>query len=233
MVHSRRHFHESLCIFCGQNLHYLIQFCLRTIVLLLALQSASASHVDNQGRQLRSFYLSMHVDVLWLNGRHVNWETGEPDRPDAPERSKESHCSAFVAAACERLHYYILRPPEHGLILLANAQYDWLATDAAAQQGWQRITGNSPADIYGKAQELANGGTVVVVTVKNPDPHKPGHAALVMPFERSARELSEEGPEVIMAGIHNYLSVSMREGFKNHITTWPQEDILCYAMMHK
>jgi hypothetical protein len=63
----------------------------------------------------------MKVESLWLAREHVNWETGEPDKgQDYAGPGRSTHCSAFAAAVGERLGVYMLRPPEHGQILLAN-----------------------------------------------------------------------------------------------------------------
>lgn len=74
------------------------------------------------GEQLKFFYLGMDVLHKWPAGRHINWQTGEPDDPDAVSEIR-THCSAFIAAACERQGIYILRPPGHRQELLANAQF--------------------------------------------------------------------------------------------------------------
>lgn len=65
---------------------------------------------DSNGMKLRSFYLGLDVEHLWIKGHHVNWETGVPDRNDN-EYDKRTHCSRFVAAGCKRHNIYILRPP--------------------------------------------------------------------------------------------------------------------------
>ena len=77
--------------------------------------------MDSAGVKLQGFYLSMNVENLWISGQHVNWKTGEADKPDATA-GIHTHCSAFVAAACDRKGVYILRPPKHGQVLLTNAQ---------------------------------------------------------------------------------------------------------------
>ncbi|MFX7052567.1 hypothetical protein ABTH91_21265, partial [Acinetobacter baumannii] len=81
--------------------------------------------VNIEGKCLRDFYIKENVVEKWLAGHHINWETGEPDNPNATKEIK-THCSAFVAAACKQLNIYILRPPQHAQELLANAQFDWL-----------------------------------------------------------------------------------------------------------
>ncbi len=203
-------------------------------VLLLLLLAFSSFHVraqdsrrlviDARGAALKQFYLQLDVENFWISGRHVNWETGEPDKPGAEEGIK-THCSAFVAAACQRLGIYILRPPEHGQLLLSNAQFDWLASGAGQAGGWIPVSG---PNAYLGAQELANNGFVVVAACKNPDVHVPGHVALVVPAHIYERKLQEERPMLTMAGTHNFNYISLRSGFRSHINSWPEQAILFY-----
>ena len=168
------------------------------------------------GERLAVTLDSMNVESLWLAHEHVNWETGEPDRGANDEGpGNHTHCSAFAAAAAKRLGVYLLRPPEHGQVLLANAQSEWLAGEAGAKAGWRRIS-----DMR-EAQHLANQGTLVVVLFQNPDRHVPGHIAIVRPSEKSARALEENGPEIIQAGEHNHTKINVRIGFENHPGAWP------------
>ena len=171
--------------------------------------------VDSAGIKLRQFYLNENVEHLWLAGIHVNWETGEPDKPDATKNIK-SHCSSFVASVCKQKHIYILRPPEHKTTLLANAQYDWLFTQDATDKGWKQIKDS----VYKSAQILANKGYVVIAVCKNPNPKKSGHIAFVMPFVKKDEDLSKEGPTLIQAGMTNSNFISLKEGFKHHIVDW-------------
>ncbi len=187
---------------------------------------------DSNGIKLRNFYLGLNVEKLWIGGHHVNWETGEPDDSNATHDVK-THCSAFTAAACERMNIYILRPPQHKQGLLANAQYDWLKTDEAYKAGWRPISGNDEFAVYNSAQEYADKGYVVAAVFQNPDKHKPGHAALIMPDERTIGKIKEEGPEVIQAGQHNYAGASLIVGFKNHITKWPETGIEFYYNVNR
>ena len=158
----------------------------------------------------------MNVESLWLAHEHVNWETGEPDRGGTYEGpNKHTHCSAFAAAAAKQLDVYLLRPPEHGQQLLANAQAAWLASDAAKNRGWHSVNGGS------EAQLLANRGELVVAVYTNPDMQEPGHIAIVRPSEKSARLLLHDGPQIIQAGNHNHSSTTVRVGFSNHAGAWP------------
>ena len=186
--------------------------------------AGSNTSLSPQGRALQQFYLSLQVEQLWIAGQHVDWETGVADKPDAAS-GNHTHCSAFAAAACKKLNIYLLRPPEHKQILLANAQYDWLATQAAADAGWRPVSGGN---IYEAAQTLANRGMVVIAVCQNPDPKKPGHAALVMPADLRPGRLEESGPELIMAGTHNHNKITLKAGFHSHLTEWPEHVILFY-----
>jgi hypothetical protein len=180
--------------------------------------------IDEKGNNLRDFYLGLNVESLWIAGHHINWETGEQDDPNA-EKGIHTHCSAFVAAACKRLNIYILRPPDHGQVLLTNAQYDWLQKKEARDDGWKLITGENS---YDNAQQFANRGYAVIAIYQNPDPKVPGHIGLVMPDELSKQKLDESGPLCIMAGTHNFNKITLRAGFKSHISSWPEHEILLY-----
>lgn len=219
----------------GNALHFfrktLINYTMMKQLLLLffvvAFQSVSGQKVitiNQKGNNLKSFYLSLNVENGWLAGKHVNWEIGMADYPDATS-GNHTHCSAFVAAACKRMNIYILRPPEHKQELLANAQYEWLPTPEAVNAGWKPVAaGNS----YEAAQRMANNGVMVVAICRNPDEKKPGHAALVMPADLTINELNENGPAVIMAGTHNHAIISLRKGFKSHLTGWPDHSVSFY-----
>jgi len=179
--------------------------------------------VTPAGERLAATLDSMNVESLWLAGLLVNWETGEPDKSAGyAGTGNHSHCSAFAAAAAKRMGVYLLRPPEHGQLLLANAQADWLASDAGAQAGWTSV-----ADMR-EAQRLANQGYLVLALYQNPDRHVPGHIAIVRPSVKSAAVLQENGPEMIQAGEHNYTKISARVGFEHHPGAWP-DGIRYYA----
>jgi hypothetical protein len=157
-----------------------------------------------------------NVESLWLAHEHVNWETGEPDKDaDYEGPGRATHCSAFAAAVGKRLGVYMLRPPEHGQILLANAQAAWFHSSAGQQAGWREIKTAK------EAQTLANAGNLVAIVYENPDSHKPGHIAIVRPALRSERLLEENGPEITQAGERNYLKTSTKVGFEHHAGAWP------------
>lgn len=202
---------------------FLSPLLLSLLILLPSAKDAPASphrpccgEITPAGQRLAEFLDGMNVESLWIAHEHVNWETGEPDRGAAYEGpGNHTHCSAFAAAAAKRLGVYILRPPEHGQVLLANAQAKWLASEQAESQGWHRLAGARAAE------EQANRGNLVVVVFANPDEHEPGHVAIVRPSEKSAEALERNGPDIIQAGNYNHTRTIVRIGFENHPGAWP------------
>jgi hypothetical protein len=179
-------------------------------------QTPCCGLITPAGTRLASTLDSMNVESLWLAHEHVNWETGEPDKDaDYEGPGMHTHCSAFAAAAAKRLGVYLLRPPEHGQALLANAQAVWLAGEAAEKAGWHSVS------TMQQAQRLANEGSLVLVLYQNPDRHVPGHIAIVRPSEKVPKTLDENGPEIIQAGEHNHTRTNVRMGFENHPGAWP------------
>jgi hypothetical protein len=178
-----------------------------------------ASEIAPAGEALARLLDGMDVERHWLAGRKVHWRTGTLD-PNGHQGA--THCSAFVAAACDRMGVYILRPPDHSQTLLANAQNAWLKHDGA-QLGWRRVS--SPVE----AQRLANLGTLVVASLANPDRRRPGHIALVRPSPKGDGEVATEGPQVVQAGRSNYNSVSLVQGFIHHPGAWKNGEIEFFA----
>ena len=173
--------------------------------------------ITEPGRRLLAVLDGMNVESLWLAHEHVNWETGEPDKGgDYAGPGRSTHCSAFAAAVGKRLGVYMLRPPEHGQILLASAQAEWFHSPAGRQNGWQPVRDSH------EAQSLANRGNLVVVVYESPDPHRPGHIAIVRPAHRPTGLLDENGPEITQAGQKNYTKTSTKVGFLAHPGAWPE-----------
>lgn len=185
------------------------------LLLIFSCKKETPLSVSSDGEALKQFYLSQDVEQLWLDGHHVDWQTGIMDDPNATSETK-SHCSAFVASVCKRKGIYILRPPEHTTFLLANAQYDWLFSSSAVDSGWVQITDNP----YQNAQTYANNGKIVVAVYKNPNPDKSGHIAFIMPYNLTTSDLSDQGPMLIQAGEVNSNYIPLKEGFKYHISNW-------------
>ena len=168
---------------------------------------------------------AMEVDKLWLPGAIVDWKTGLPTgQPIKDAKSKHTHCSQFVAAATERLGVYVLRPPEHGVVLLANAQFDWLPSDAGMKAGWVALKDGAAA------QAAANDGRLVLASLKNPDPTKSGHIAIVRPGNKDAELLAKDGPDIMQAGGTNALRTTLRKGFGNHKKEYDQIAFYAHAV---
>lgn len=191
-------------------------------LLLAASNHAGAASLSADGVRLERFLDHTRVESLWPAGVHVSWETGVPDGKAEHGDGKHTHCSAFVASVAKQLGVYILRPPEHPQILLANAQYEWLS-DAGAEKGWQAV--NSAE----QAQHLANRGMLVVATYRNHRDDKPGHIAIVRPSNKSIAKIDDEGPQITQAGGTNYLSTSLRHGFAGHPAAWERQEVRYYA----
>jgi hypothetical protein len=193
---------------------------LAPLLLLAVIGFGRATHaqpccgpISAEGQRLTSFLDTSGVDHLWIAGWHVDWRTGAIDRPEPGGPEAKTHCSAFVAAMAERLRAYILRPPEHPQKLLANAQMGWLVHNGAGS-GWQVVAG--PVE----AQTLANAGMLVVAAYENPNPHRPGHVAIIRPSLKSLDELQHDGPQETQAGATNALSTTIAVGFRHHAGAW-------------
>jgi hypothetical protein len=180
--------------------------------------AAKAGEITPAGKRMSEFLDGMHVEQLWLSGQQVDWRSGEPNGKVFATAKGHTHCSAFAAAVADRLGIYLLRPPEHSAMLLANAQQDWLNA-SGANQGWHRVA------TAVEAQELANQGQLVLVTFKNPDPETPGHVAIVRPSAKSKEQIEAEGPDIIQAGLHNHNSTTVKEGFKSHPGAFEKSEV--------
>jgi len=191
---------------------------------LLAFLCLTALHVwatpiTPAGHQLSAVLDAMDVEDHWLAGQSCDWRTGDPDPAGKP---RTSFCSSFAAAACERLGIYLLRPPAHGQVLLANAQQAWLL-NRGPDSGWQPV---STAD---QAQSLANQGYLVLATVHNPNPRRPGHIAVLRPADKAPEALQADGPQIIQAGLRNYSSTTVRQGFAGHRGAFANNQVLYFA----
>jgi hypothetical protein len=194
-----------------------------TMLVLLGLHwPLVAGEITPQGQRLADVLDSMQVEQLWLPSLSVNWRTGEPDGRIDTGKGAHTHCSAFAAAAAEKLGVYLLHPPEHSADLLANAQQDWLRA-GGTNFGWQAV--NSPQ----AAQQLANEGQLVLITCKNSKPDESGHIAIVRPSAKSEAEIRAEGPQIIQAGGHNYASTSTKQGFKYHPGAFEKWELLYFV----
>lgn len=166
-----------------------------------------------EGAQLAQLLDSMHVESHWIAGRHVDWRTGEPDGRPEPREGSHSHCSAFVSAVAAKLDVELLHPPEHSQVFLADAQCAWLGGEGAGF-GWRRIA--SPLE----AQQLANRGAFVVACYETSKAELPGHIAIIRPEAVCRRRIETEGPQITQAGVENYASTTLANGFRHHPRAW-------------
>jgi hypothetical protein len=63
---------------------------------------------------------------------------------------QHTHCSAYVAAAAFYLDIYILRPPNHQQLHLANAQVSWPGADGVENGPTAEEAGWSPLGMSGE-----------------------------------------------------------------------------------
>jgi hypothetical protein len=122
----------------------------------------------------------------------------------------------------EKLGVGMLHPPEHSQVLLADAQCAWLAGEGR-RIGWQPVV--TPLE----AQRLANRGLLVLACYATRDPALPGHVAVVRPAALTRQRIESEGPQVTQAGIENYRSTSLAEGFRHHPLAWGRRRVRFYA----
>ena len=197
-------------------------FAYVAVLSLCFVPAAHAQEVSSKATTVIATIDALDVEHHWPAGLHVNWENGEPDGRPESGNGKHTHCSAFVAAAAKAFGIYILRPPEHPQILLANEQYEWLES-AGVTQGWRAVDG--PVE----AQRLANRGDFVVAAYRNAHADKPGHIAIVRPSERDSASILREGPEVTQAGLTNYRATTLAQGFAGHAAAWNRHEVRFYA----
>lgn len=180
----------------------------------LSVASAYAGPISAKGEVLGRFLDSLDVEHKWPAGDHVDWETGLPDGRVVRTPGKHTHCSAFTASAAKQLGVYLLRPPEHSPVLLANAQFDWFGSVAAREGGWSEISDAVAV------QQAANDGRLVIAIYRNHRDDKPGHTAIVRPSTKPDEAVVAEGPDVIQAGGTNYNATSLQRGFAGHRAAW-------------
>jgi hypothetical protein len=140
--------------------------------------------------------------------------------------------SAYVAAAALYLDIYILRPPHHGQLHLANAQVSWFQGaggdpgPSAAESGWRPLGASGKEGVFNDAITAANAGKLVAAGYFQPPTKLPdgtefdgaGHIVVVRPQESFP---SDEGPQVVTAGVRNFKSASMKFAFGDHPLAWP------------
>jgi len=115
------------------SLRAAMAICVFVVLVVFAGATHPADTITPQAQAMMKVLDAMGVESKWIAGEHVYWDTGLPTGVPETSPGKHTHCSAFVAAAAKNLGVYILRPPEHGQKLLANAQNEWLAEEGAAR----------------------------------------------------------------------------------------------------
>jgi hypothetical protein len=192
------------------------------LCVVLPVRLSAAEPISPAAEHLAQVIDRLDVEQHWPAGLHVHWESGIPDGRPESGNGKHTHCSAFVASAAKHAGIYILRPPEHEQLLLANAQYDWLGSEGAAQ-GWKPLADGI------EAQRYANQGWFVVASYRNHRDNSPGHIAIVRPSDKDLAAMRAEGPQVTQAGGTNYHSVALRVGFAGHPNAWNHQEVRYYA----
>jgi hypothetical protein len=178
-------------------------------------RAAAQPGISPAGKKLAAVLDGMDVRQRWLPGMRINHFTGEVRGP--AQNPNVTHCSSFVAAACNKLGVYILHPArdqDPGWFMLANAQAAWL-DDQGKKRGWNRV-----ADMY-RAQQLANDGKVVVATYPEPGGVRHGHIAIVRPSTKDRARITADGPQVIHVGTFNRNSTDARSAFAHHPGAFP------------
>jgi hypothetical protein len=191
------------------------------------------SGVISEGRErLRVFLDGTHVETRWIANFHVIWQTGQRNGPAEGDPAHHTHCSAYVAAAALYLDIYILRPPNHPQLHLANAQVSWFdgggneSGPTAGEAGWTPLGMSGDDGVLDNAITAANAGKLVVAGYFQPPTQQPdgtqiqgaGHIVIVRPQESFP---SDEGPQVVTAGVRNFKSASMKFAFGDHPLAWP------------
>ncbi len=193
-----------------------------------AVPGSRAAAGGTPGGRLTGVLDGMDVESLWLPGYPIAWRTGRARGPIQTTPGGHTHCSAFAAAAADRLGIYLLRPPEHGQNWLANAQEEWLngapgGRVTAREAGWERIGRLAEPGAAQSAIARANEGHLVLAIYFQPPRdgrQRSGHVAIVRASEKPGDRVREEGPDVMQAGGQNHRSVPLRAGFAAHRDAW-------------
>ncbi len=123
-----------------------------------------------------------------------------------------------MASFAKQLGVYILRPPEHSPVLLANAQMRWLPTDNGST-GWRRLP-----DVATAQQERQPGQPGGRRLRESPTATGRSRIAFIRPGRPGAARLASDGPEVTQAGATNAIaSLPLRRAFSHHRGAWPDD----------
>jgi hypothetical protein len=111
---------------------------------------------------------------------------------------------------------------------LANAQVTWLGGGGdypgptASASGWSALGKSGDTGALDAAVTAANLGKLVIAGYFQPETEqsKAGHIVVVRPQDSFP---SDEGPQVVTAGVKNFKSASMKYAFGDHPLAWPNE----------
>ncbi len=190
----------------------------------LTVPTTGGNIVTAEGQQLANYLSSFMVDTYWAGGYSVNLLTGATNGT-SPNMTTgtATHCSAFGAAVAEMLGIYVLRPPQHSDVSLANAQYLWFKTN---NQGWFSLQSSFTVPMANwqvaalAAQHAANTGALVVASYYNPS--GAGHFAFIRPSTKPDSDVTNVaiGPQECQSGGINSSSTNISAGFASP-SHWP------------
>jgi hypothetical protein len=188
--------------------------------------------ISEGGERLSDFLDGTNVETRWLADHHVIWQTGQPNGPAEGDPAHHTHCSAYVAAAALDLDIYILRPPNHEQLQLANAQVSWLggvgtesgptATKGRVElpRGKRRRWCSRSSHCRRQRWEARGRG----VSRRRSNPMVRRYNAPDISSLSDLRNPSQPTkPQVVTAGVKNFKSASMKFAFGDHALAWPRE----------
>ena len=184
--------------------------------------------ISEGGDRLRVFLDGTHVETRWIADYHVVWQTGQRNGPAEGDPAHHTHCSAYVAAAALYVDIYILRPPNHKQ-LHPGERASRLAPAAAGatadlpprnRDGARLGSSGKATDVLDDAITAANAGKLVVAGYLQPlvGTQVEGRGISSSSDHRESFP-SDEGPQVVTAGVRNFKSASMK--FASGIALWP------------
>lgn len=133
----------------------------------------SCAGLTGNGATLCQTLTTLNPAGGWAYGQHVNWLTGVTDRvAGSVPVSTSGHGALFTAAAAYAQGIYVLRPPRHAELGLANDQFIWMWNQSVANTsptaatalpvGWSIVGTSASANAMWLAQSIANQGGLVV-----------------------------------------------------------------------
>jgi hypothetical protein len=161
--------------------------------------------ISQGGQQLAGILDDMQVETHWLPNQKVDWKTGNPANPAGG--GPASNGGAFVAAVCDRRNAPI--PSSGPTDFEPDNQFNWLLKEGKSKS-WVKV-----GEV--EAQLLANQGWVVIAAWKNLNDNEmssnSGQMTIVRPDREPMSELAKRGPKIILAGIQNANSTTVKDAF--------------------